>query len=90
MGGLGFRRVDLGGRAIPFFIAPGNAPNPLAAAFRLAPSPELGQMLADARNYILKEEWLPVMMPALTLALLALAFEMLGLALRFRDGSRQD
>ena len=46
------------------------------------------QMLADARNYILKEQWLPVMMPALTLALLALAFEMLGLALRYRDGGR--
>jgi ABC-type dipeptide/oligopeptide/nickel transport system permease subunit len=45
-------------------------------------------MLADARNYILKEQWLPVMMPALTLLLLALAFEMLGQALRYRDGSR--
>ena len=46
-------------------------------------------MLAYARNYILREQWLPVMLPALTLALLALAFEMLGLALRFRDGSRR-
>jgi peptide/nickel transport system permease protein len=90
LGELGFLQVYLGGRAIPFITdtsPPGNGP--LTASYRLLASPELGQMLADARNYILKEQWLPVMMPALTLALLALAFEILGLALRYRDGSRQ-
>jgi peptide/nickel transport system permease protein len=89
LGELGFLQVYLGGRAIPF-IADTSPPSngPLTASYRLLASPELGQMLADARNYILKEQWLPVMMPALTLALLALAFEILGLALRYRDGSR--
>jgi ABC-type dipeptide/oligopeptide/nickel transport system permease subunit len=43
-------------------------------------------LLSDARNYILKEQWLPVLLPALTLALLALGFELMGLALRHRDG----
>ena len=89
LGELGFLQVYLGGKAIQFIAdtsPPGNGP--LTTSYRLLSSPELGQMLADARNYILKEQWLPVMMPALTLALLALAFEMLGLALRYRDGSR--
>jgi ABC-type dipeptide/oligopeptide/nickel transport system permease subunit len=89
LGELGFLQVYLGGRAIPFVIDSSNRPGPVAVAYRLLSSPEIGQMLSDARNYILKEQWLPVMMPALTLALLALAFEMLGLALRFRDGTRQ-
>jgi ABC-type dipeptide/oligopeptide/nickel transport system permease subunit len=89
MGELGFLQVYLGGRAIPFVSDSTVGHGPLTVAYRLLSSPELGQMLADARNYILKEQWLPVMMPALTLVLLALAFEMLGLALRFRDGSRR-
>ena len=89
LGELGFLQVYLGGRAIPFVIDSTNRPGPLAVAYRLLASPELGQMLADARNYILREQWLPVMFPALTLVLLALAFEMLGIALRFRDGSRR-
>jgi len=91
LGELGFLQVYLGGRAIPFVTDSAPAHNgPLTASYRLLSSPELGQMLADARNYILKEQWLPVLMPALTLALLALAFEMLGLALRFRDGSQRE
>jgi ABC-type dipeptide/oligopeptide/nickel transport system permease subunit len=88
LGELGFLQVYLGGKAIPFVTDTSTGHGPLTTSFRLLSSPELGQMLADARNYILKEQWLPVMMPALTLALLALAFEMLGLALRFRDGAR--
>jgi peptide/nickel transport system permease protein len=89
LGELGFLQVYLGGRPIPFITDSTNRPGPVAVAYRLLSSPELGQMLADARNYILKEQWLPVMMPALTLALLALGFEMLGTALRFRDGLRR-
>lgn len=88
LGELGFLQVYLGGRAIPFVADTAQGHGPLTASYQLLSSPELGQMLADARNYILKEQWLPVMMPALTLALLALAFEMLGLALRFRAGGR--
>jgi len=88
LGELGFLQVYLGGRAIPFIYDSTSGNGPLTASYRLLASPELGQMLADARNYILKEQWLPVMMPALTLALLALAFEMVGLALRFRTGER--
>lgn len=88
LGELGFLQVYLGGRAIPFITDSSTGHGPLTTSYRLLSSPELGQMLADARNYILKEQWLPVTMPALTLALLALAFEMLGLALRSRDGSR--
>jgi peptide/nickel transport system permease protein len=89
LGELGFLQVYLGGKAIPFITDTSTGHGPLTTSYRLLSSPELGQMLADARNYILKEQWLPVMMPALTLALLALAFEMLGLALRYRDVTRR-
>lgn len=89
LGELGFLQVYLGGRPIPFITDSTNRPGPVAVAYRLLSSPELGQLLADARNYILKEQWLPVMMPALTLALLAVGFEMLGTALRFRDQLRR-
>jgi peptide/nickel transport system permease protein len=88
LGELGFLQVYLGGRAIPFITDTSTGHGPLTTSYRLLSSPELGQMLADARNYILKEQWLPVMMPALTLALLALAFELLGLAMRYRTGER--
>jgi len=89
LGEMGFLQVYLGGRAIPFVIDSTNRPGPVAVAYRLLASPELGQLLSDARDYILKEEWLPVMAPALTLALLALAFELLGHSLRLRDGARR-
>ena len=48
------------------------------------PPPELGSLLAAARDYILTEQWTPVLAPAAAIALLALAFELLGLALRSR------
>ena len=88
LGELGFLQVYLGGRAIPFILDSATGRGPLTAAYRLLGSPELGQMLSDSRNYILKEQWLPVMLPALTLALLALGFEMLGLAMRQRSAGR--
>jgi peptide/nickel transport system permease protein len=50
----------------------------------LLPQPELGAMLSVARDYILSEQWTPVLAPAGAIALLALAFELLGLALRGR------
>ena len=50
----------------------------------LLPQPELGALLSEARDYILSEQWTPVLAPAGAIALLALAFELLGLALRGR------
>jgi len=50
----------------------------------LLPQPELGSLLAAARDYILSEQWTPVLAPAAAIALLALAFELLGMALRGR------
>jgi peptide/nickel transport system permease protein len=50
----------------------------------LLPQPELGALLSEARDYILSEQWTPVLAPAGAIALLALAFELLGLALRSR------
>ena len=50
----------------------------------LLPQPELGALLSAARDYILSEQWTPVLAPAGAIALLALAFELLGLALRGR------
>jgi peptide/nickel transport system permease protein len=48
------------------------------------PQPELGALLSIARDYIISEQWTPVLAPAGAIALLALAFELLGLALRNR------
>jgi ABC-type dipeptide/oligopeptide/nickel transport system permease subunit len=53
-------------------------------AFHLATQPELGQLLSDVRLYELRQEFAPVLVPALALALTALAFEILGRALRGR------
>jgi dipeptide transport system permease protein len=51
--------------------------------------PELGQLLSDARTYILQEQWVPVLVPALAIGLLALAFELVGYALRGRTDLRR-
>ena len=48
------------------------------------PAAEIGQLLSVARDYILREQWTPVLVPAMTLAIAALAFELLGLALKRR------
>jgi len=50
----------------------------------LLPQPELGAFLAIARDYIISEQWAPVLAPAGAIVLLALAFELLGMALRNR------
>jgi len=55
------------------------------AAFRLANQPELGQLLSDIRLYELRQEYAPVLVPAVALALAALAFEILGRAFRGRS-----
>jgi peptide/nickel transport system permease protein len=47
-------------------------------------TPELGQMLANTRRYLLYHEMAPVLVPAIAVAALALGFELLGTALRGR------
>jgi ABC-type dipeptide/oligopeptide/nickel transport system permease subunit len=54
------------------------------AGFHLAIQPELGQLLSDVRLYDLRQEFAPVLVPALALALAALAFEIIGRAMRGR------
>jgi ABC-type dipeptide/oligopeptide/nickel transport system permease subunit len=54
------------------------------AGFHLAIQPELGQLLSDVRLYDLRQQFAPVLVPALALALAALAFEIIGRALRGR------
>ena len=53
----------------------------------LLPQPELGALLSIARDYIISQQWAPVLAPAGAIALLALAFELLGLAFNARDRS---
>lgn len=55
-----------------------------STAFHLANQPELGQLLSDARIYTLRQELLPAFVPAMALALAALAFELIGRAFRGR------
>ncbi len=57
-------------------------------SFQLATQPELGQMMSDVRLYLLRQELLPALVPALALALAALSFELLGRALRGRTDFR--
>ncbi|HYM51412.1 MAG TPA: ABC transporter permease subunit, partial [Candidatus Limnocylindrales bacterium] len=52
--------------------------------FTLANQAELGQLLASARHYIEIHQLLPVVVPAVAIAIAALAFELLGVAIRGR------
>jgi ABC-type dipeptide/oligopeptide/nickel transport system permease subunit len=54
------------------------------AAFRLATQPDLGQLVSDASLYLLRQQFAPILVPALALALAALGFELLGRAMRGR------
>lgn len=72
---LGFIQYYLGG-AIQLFDEPGQP------SFQLALQPELGQMVSDVRLYLLRQEVLPALVPALALAAAALSFDLLGRALR--------
>ncbi len=47
-------------------------------------NPELGQMLANTRRYLLYHEMAPVLVPAFAVAALALGFELLGTSMRGR------
>lgn len=50
----------------------------------LLTNPELGQLLADAQRNLLYHQVEPVLVPAVMIAMLAMAFELLGTALRGR------
>jgi peptide/nickel transport system permease protein len=77
LGELGYLNVYLGNNVINLLTGPNGAP-----AYRLAATPELGAMLSDARNYILSEQWVPVLVPALAIALLGLCLELFGRSAR--------
>jgi ABC-type dipeptide/oligopeptide/nickel transport system permease subunit len=86
LGELGYLNVFLGGVTI---LTEAGARTPSQVAYRLGTSPELGQLLSDARTYILRDQWVPVLVPAITIALLALTFELVGVILGSgRDRSR--
>jgi ABC-type dipeptide/oligopeptide/nickel transport system permease subunit len=78
---LGFLQYYLGGFTQLF--EQGSVPS-----FQLATQPELGQMMSDVRLYLLRQELLPALVPAMALALAALSFELLGRALRGRTDFR--
>lgn len=76
---LGFLQYYLGG-----FTVLNEGDNGFVPGFTLASTPELGQLLSAVRLYALRNEFFPVLVPALTLALGALAFEIIGRAFRGR------
>jgi ABC-type dipeptide/oligopeptide/nickel transport system permease subunit len=82
LGELGYLNLFLGGVTI---LTEAGARTPTQVAYRLGTNPELGQLLSDARTYILRDQWLPVLVPAIAIALLALSFELIGLLLQRRD-----
>ena len=85
---LGYLQVYVGAHFTALYAQAGGGRGPLTVAYRLAP-PEIGGMLADARNYILLEQWVPVLVPAVAVGLLALVFELYGWALRTRSPYRR-
>jgi ABC-type dipeptide/oligopeptide/nickel transport system permease subunit len=78
---LGYLQVFLGG-SVTVALGGGNSPTP---TFTVANQPELGQLLSTARQYILLHQFLPVLVPAVAVALAAFAFELIGVALRSRQ-----
>ena len=81
---LGFLQVYLNGGTALLDVGQGGAS---FVSSVLVNQPELGQLLAGARIYILQRQFEPVVMPALMIAVMALAFELLGVALRGRARS---
>ena len=61
--------------------------NPRSGGYVVINQPELGQLLAPARAYIESRQLEPVLVPAVTIALAAFSFELIGIALRARRGS---
>jgi len=80
LGELGFLNVYLGNRT--YQIVEGRN-----VLYRLPQTPELGGLVAGGRSYILLEQWAAVVVPVLTLFVLALAFELVGRGLRSDSAS---
>lgn len=74
---LGYLQVFVG-PIVRLSYGPGENTLPLLV------NPELGQMLANTRRYLLYHEMAPVLVPAFAVVALALAFELIGTALRGR------
>ena len=75
---LGYLKVFIGGVITLTEGERGDQP------LQLLTQPELGQLLSDSYRYIIHNQFLPVLVPALTIALAALAFELIGTGLRSR------
>lgn len=74
---LGYLGVFIGGASILEGAAGGN--------YIVVNQPELGQLLAGARDYTQRRELGSVLVPAVAIAIAALAFELIGIALRARS-----
>lgn len=81
---LGFLQVYLNGGTALLDVGPGGGS---FVSSVLVNQPELGQLLAGARTYILQRQFEPVVIPALMIAVMALGFELMGVALRGRSRS---
>lgn len=80
---LGYLGVFLGGAA---HYSTGDG----GASYTLVNDPELGQLLAGARQYIELRQYPPVLVPAVALALAALSFELIGVVFRRQGGPPSD
>ena len=74
---LGYLKVYLG----PIRVMAAEGDNNI----NLLTQPELGQLLADSRRYLLYHQWEPVLVPAIVILTLVLGFELLGMAIRGRS-----
>jgi ABC-type dipeptide/oligopeptide/nickel transport system permease subunit len=82
---LGYLQLYLGSSTQLFDVAPSGAS---FVSSVLINQPELGQLLAGARTYILQRQFEPAVMPALAVAVMALGFELVGVAMRVRKRGR--
>lgn len=89
IGELGFLQLYLGGSGISL-VYDSTPSGPQAIGCVLAPRPDLAELLSSARDYIVRAEWAPVLVPALTIALLALGFELVGAGLRMSARGRAE
>lgn len=81
---LGFVQVFLGGSSV--LVEDRGIGS--TSSYTLATSPELGQLLSTARLYVERHQLYPVVVPAAAVAVIALAFELIGIALNARTRGR--
>jgi peptide/nickel transport system permease protein len=83
---LGFVNVFLGGSSVLVEdLGSGSGSTP---SYTLATSPELGQLLSTAQLYVQRHQLYPIVVPALAVATMALAFELLGIAISAKSRGR--